>query len=241
MAERDPAAVEAMFDRLAGRYDLLNTVLSAGADGRWRRRAAAAALPTSGRALDVACGSGKLTVALRRRAGEELVVGLDFSARMLAEAKRRSPGPLYVRGDALRLPFRDGAFDALTIAFGLRNLADPGLGMREMRRVLKPGGVAVVLEFVRPLPGPLGRLYRAYLVHVLPRVGGLISGQPAAYRYLSSTVDTYRTPDQLVEMAADAGWHDVRIELLTFGTVGLLTGRAGGERSRGRAGRGRDA
>jgi demethylmenaquinone methyltransferase / 2-methoxy-6-polyprenyl-1,4-benzoquinol methylase len=227
MAERDPAAVEAMFDRLAGRYDLLNTVLSAGGDGRWRRRAAAATrLAAGGRALDVACGSGKLTTDLRRHARGGMVVGLDFSDRMLRVAGRRSPGPAYVRGDALRLPFADASFEAVTIAFGLRNLADPELGMREMRRVLRPDGSALVLEFVRPRPGPTGRLYRAYLVHVLPRVGGLLSGQPAAYRYLSSTVDSYRTPDELVAMARRAGWHDVRIELLNLGTVGLLSGRA---------------
>jgi demethylmenaquinone methyltransferase / 2-methoxy-6-polyprenyl-1,4-benzoquinol methylase len=234
MAERDAAAVQAMFDRLAGRYDLLNTLLSGGADGRWRKRAAATtALERTGRGLDVACGSGKLTAALRRRAREGMVVGLDFSARMLGQAVRRSPGSHYARGDALRLPFGDGTFDAATIAFGLRNLADPELGLREMGRVLRPGGVAVVLEFVRPRRGPLGRLYRAYLVHVLPRLGGLLSGQPAAYRYLSSTVDSYRTPEELVAMAEGAGWLDVRIDLLTFGTVGLLRGRAGGERNPG--------
>jgi demethylmenaquinone methyltransferase / 2-methoxy-6-polyprenyl-1,4-benzoquinol methylase len=218
-----------MFDRLAGRYDLLNTILSGGADGRWRRRTAAAArLAAGGRALDVACGSGKLTAALRRHARAGLVVGLDFSASMLREAARRSPGPAYIRGDALLLPFPDGTFEAVTIAFGLRNLADPELGMREMRRVLRPDGVALVLEFVRPQPGLLGRLYRAYLVHALPRIGGLLSGQPAAYRYLSSTVDSYRTPDDLVAMARRAGWEGVRIELLTLGTVGLLSGRAPG-------------
>jgi demethylmenaquinone methyltransferase/2-methoxy-6-polyprenyl-1,4-benzoquinol methylase len=173
----------------------------------------------------VACGSGKLTTALRRHAHTGFVVGLDFSAGMLREAAKRSPGPSYARGDALRLPLADGVFDAATIAFGLRNLADPELGMREMRRVLQPDGVALVLEFVRPRPGPLGRLYRAYQVHVLPRIGGLLSGQPAAYRYLSSTVDSYRTPEQLVAMARRAGWEDVRIELLTLGTVGLLSGR----------------
>ena len=234
MAERDPAAVEAMFDRLAGRYDLLNTVLSAGGDGRWRRRTAAAArLAAGGRALDVACGSGKLSAELRRQSRGLMVVGLDFSARMLREAARKSPGPRYVRGDALRLPFADSSFEAVTIAFGLRNLADPELGMQEMRRVLSPDGTALVLEFVRPSPGPTGRLYRTYLVHVLPRVGGLLSGQPAAYRYLSSTVDSYRTPDELVAMARRAGWQDVRIELLNLGTVGLLSGRAPGETSSG--------
>jgi demethylmenaquinone methyltransferase / 2-methoxy-6-polyprenyl-1,4-benzoquinol methylase len=225
LAERDPAAVQAMFDRLAGRYDLLNTVLSAGNDGRWRRRTAAVSgLVAGGSALDVACGSGKLTSALRRRAPGGLVVGMDFSGRMLAEAGRKAPGPSYVRGDALRLPFPDAVFDAVTIAFGLRNLADPELGLREMLRVLKPGGRALVLEFVRPQPGPLGQLYRRYLLHLLPRIGGLLSGQRQAYRYLSSTVDSYRTSEQLLELAGRAGWQAVSIDLLTLGTVGLLSG-----------------
>jgi demethylmenaquinone methyltransferase/2-methoxy-6-polyprenyl-1,4-benzoquinol methylase len=216
-----------MFDQLSGRYDLLNTVLSGGTDGRWRRRTAAASgLGPGGRALDVACGSGKLTAELARLAGGGLVVGMDFSGRMLLEAQRKEPGPSYARGDALRLPFPDRTFDAVTIAFGLRNLADPELGLREMARVLKPGGRAVVLEFVRPRPGPLGRLYRAYLVHVLPVVGGLLSGQPRAYRYLSSTVDSYLAPEELVELAQKAGWRDANIRLLTLDTVGVLSGRA---------------
>jgi len=227
VAERDAAAVRVMFDRIAGRYDLLNTVLSFGADGRWRRLAArAAAPPASGTALDVACGSGKLSGELGRLAPGGLVVGLDFSGRMLEVAGTRVRGPRYVRGDGLRLPFGDASFDAATIAFGLRNLADPELGLREMRRVLRPGGRAVVLEFVRPRPGPLGAAYRGYLVHILPRLGGWISGAPDAYRYLSATVGSYRTPEELVTLAGRAGWRDPAIRLLTLGTVGLLTGRA---------------
>lgn len=214
-----------MFDRLAPRYDLLNTVLSAGSDARWRRRTArATGLGPGGRALDVACGSGKLTAELRRLAGGGLVVGLDFSARMLGVAAREAPGAFRVRGDGLRLPFADGVFDAATVAFGLRNFADPELGLREMLRVLRPGGRAAVLEFVRPRPGPLGGAYRAYLVHVLPRIGGWISGQPGAYRYLSDTVDAYLRPEELVGLASRAGWRSAGIGLLTFGTVGLLTG-----------------
>jgi demethylmenaquinone methyltransferase/2-methoxy-6-polyprenyl-1,4-benzoquinol methylase len=226
LAERDPAAVQAMFDRLAGRYDLLNTVLSGGSDGRWRRRTAVTTgLRPGGRALDVACGSGKLTQELRELAGPGLVVGLDFSAIMLRVAGARAAGPAYVRGDALRLPFPDGSFDAVTVAFGLRNFADPQLGLSEMLRVLKVGGRALVLEFVRPHRGPLGRVYRAYLLHLLPRIGGLLSRQPNAYRYLVATVDSYRTPGQLVELASVAGWREARIQLLTFGTVGLLSGQ----------------
>jgi demethylmenaquinone methyltransferase / 2-methoxy-6-polyprenyl-1,4-benzoquinol methylase len=225
LAERDAAAVQAMFDRIARRYDLLNTVLSFGADARWRRRAARAARPPAdGSALDVACGSGKLTAELRRLAASGLVVGLDFSGGMLRVAAAGAPGPRYVRGDGLCLPFADGTFDAVTVAFGLRNFADPERGLCEMRRVLRPGGRAVVLEFVRPRRGPVGAAYRAYLVHVLPRIGGRVSGDASAYRYLSQTVDAYRTPEELVELAAAAGWREPRIDLLTLGTVGVLAG-----------------
>jgi demethylmenaquinone methyltransferase/2-methoxy-6-polyprenyl-1,4-benzoquinol methylase len=227
LAERDPAAVQVMFDRLAGRYDLLNTVLSGGSDARWRRVAARkSGLKPGGRALDVATGSGKLALELLRLAGPEgEVVGLDFSAGMLEIARSHAPGPRYVQGDALSLPFQDGDFDAATIAFGLRNLADPQRGLEEMRRVLRDNGRAVVLEFVRPRPGLVGSAYRAYLKHGLPRIGGLVSGQRQAYRYLSDTIDAYRTPAELVELARRAGWRNTRIDLLTLGTVGLLSGQ----------------
>ncbi len=226
MPERDAAAVQAMFDRLAGRYDLLNTVLSGGSDGRWRRAAArSTGLRPGGRALDVACGSGKLALELvKLGAPGGLVVGLDFSAGMLEVAAARAPGPRYVRGDALGLPFADAAFDATTIAFGLRNLADPGRGLSEMLRVTRPGGRVVVLEFVKPRPTLAGRTYRAYLAHGLPRIGGLVSGQPRAYRYLSDTIDSYRSPEELLALARGAGWHRPTIRLLTLGTVGLLAG-----------------
>jgi len=226
VAERNPAAVQAMFDRLASRYDLVNTILSGGSDARWRRRTArAAGLRAGSRALDVACGSGKLTRELLKATGSTgLVVGLDFSGSMLRVASGRGAGPTYVRGDALHLPFEDRAFDAVTVAFGLRNFADPERGLREMARVLRPGGRALVLEFVRPRPGPVGVVYRAYLRHGLPHVGGLISGQPRAYRYLSDSVDAYHTPAELLDLSARAGWRGSRIELLTQGTVGLLSG-----------------
>jgi demethylmenaquinone methyltransferase/2-methoxy-6-polyprenyl-1,4-benzoquinol methylase len=213
-----------MFDRIARRYDLVNTVLSAGTDAGWRRRAArATGLGAGGSALDVACGSGKLTAALSRLAGSNgRVVGLDFSAHMLAVARRDHPGIEFVEGDALNLPFDDSSFDASTIAFGLRNLADPVRGLHEMLRVVKRR--AVVLEFVRPPQGPVGTAYRLYLKTLLPAIGGAISGQPSAYRYLSDTVDSYRTPDELRAMAAAAGWRDVRFEALAMGTVGVLSG-----------------
>ena len=224
--ERDAPAVRSMFDRIAGRYDLLNTILSAGADGRWRRRAAGSTrLRPGGSALDVACGSGRLTAELARVAGGSgRVVGLDFSPRMLEVARRQEPGLEFVEGDALQLPYGDGEFDATTMAFGLRNLADPGHGLAEMRRVAREGGRMVVLEFVRPPRNLVGAAYRLYLTQVLPRVGGLVSGDAAAYRYLSDTVDAYRTPEQLRDLATAAGWREVEYRGLMLGTVGLLSG-----------------
>ena len=215
-----------MFDRIARRYDLVNTVLSGGTDGGWRRRAArATALASGGSALDVACGSGKLTAELSRIAGRGgHVVGLDFSPQMLEVARRDHPGIEFLEGDALKLPFDNAEFDASTIAFGLRNLSDPIAGLREMRRIVKPGGRSVVLEFVRPPQNLVGGAYRLYLRTLLPAVGGAISGQPAAYRYLSDTVDSYRTPDELRAMALAAGWSHVAYKGLAMGTVGLVIG-----------------
>ncbi len=213
-----------MFDRIARRYDLVNTVLSAGTDQGWRRRAAReTGLKAGGSALDVACGSGKLTAVLARIAGPTgRVVGLDFSPEMLVVARRERPGIEFMEGDALNLPFDDASFDAATIAFGLRNLADPVRGLREMLRMVKSR--AVVLEFVKPPPGLVGRAYRLYLKSLLPAIGGVVSGERAAYRYLSDTVDSYRTPGELVEMITAAGWLQPRIQLLAMGTVAVLAG-----------------
>jgi demethylmenaquinone methyltransferase/2-methoxy-6-polyprenyl-1,4-benzoquinol methylase len=215
-----------MFDRIAGRYDLVNTVLSGGTDGGWRKRAArATGLAPGGSAVDVACGSGKLTAVLAGIAGTRgRVVGLDFSPRMLEIARRDHPGIEFLEGDALKLPFADASFDASTMAFGLRNLADPVNGLREMQRVVKPGGRSVVLEFVRPPKNLVGGAYRLYLRTLLPAVGGAISGQPAAYRYLSDTVDSYRTPNELRAMARAAGWASVAYRGLAMGTVGIISG-----------------
>jgi demethylmenaquinone methyltransferase/2-methoxy-6-polyprenyl-1,4-benzoquinol methylase len=213
-----------MFNHIARRYDLVNTVLSGGTDAGWRKRAArTTGLTADGSALDIACGSGKLTAELARRAGSKgRVVGLDFSVAMLEVARRDHPGIEFVEGDALNLPFDDASFDVSTIAFGLRNLADPVRGLREMLRVVKRR--AVVLEFVRPPDGPVGTAYRMYLKTLLPAIGGAISGQPSAYRYLSDTVDSYRTPGELRAMAVAAGWVHVEYDGLAMGTVGVLSG-----------------
>jgi demethylmenaquinone methyltransferase/2-methoxy-6-polyprenyl-1,4-benzoquinol methylase len=227
ISERDPQAVRAMFDRIAGRYDLVNTVLSGGTDAGWRKKAARMTmLKAGGSALDVACGSGKLTAELARIVGGKgRAVGLDFSAQMLDVARRDHPGIEFIEGDALNLPFDDASFDAATIAFGLRNLANPVRGLVEMLRVVRRR--AVVLEFVRPPQGAIGTAYRLYLKTLLPAIGGAISGQPSAYRYLSDTVDSYRTPDELRAMATAAGWGEVHFTGLAMGTVGILSGEKG--------------
>ncbi len=215
-----------MFDRIARRYDLVNTVLSGGTDAGWRRRAARETLlGRGGSALDVACGSGKLTAELAKLSGGGRVVGLDFSPEMLAIARRAHPAIEFdiqwILGDALKLPFPDSSFDAVTIAFGLRNLADPVRGLKEMIRVARR---AVVLEFVRPPKGVAGGVYRLYLRTLLPAIGGAISGDRSAYRYLSETVDSYRTPGELGDMAMAAGWSNVRFRGLALRMVGILSG-----------------
>lgn len=183
-------AVQSMFAQIAPRYDRANRVLSFGIDQRWRRRAAAAAAvhPTDV-VLDLACGTGDLSLLLQRRVSTP-VTGADFTWEMLPIAARktakRHAAARYVCADALRLPFADATFDAVTIAFGIRNLDDPVAGLREMARVVRPGGRVVVLEFGQPT-GLFGRAYRAYARHVMPRVGGLVTGARAAYEYLPRT------------------------------------------------------
>jgi demethylmenaquinone methyltransferase/2-methoxy-6-polyprenyl-1,4-benzoquinol methylase len=214
-----------MFDRIAGRYDLVNTVLTAGADARWRRHAAQMTrLRRGGSAVDIACGSGTLTAELARLAGSSgRVVGIDFSDRMLEVARRRNPSLEFIRGDALDLPFRDAQFQVATMAFGLRNLADPRRGLREMVRV---AARAVVLEFVKPPPTAFGHAYRVYLRSVVPMVGAALTGDRAAYRYLSDTVDHYLLPEELEALAEAAGWRRRQVLTRMGGTVAVLAGDA---------------
>ena len=223
--ERVAPAIESMFDAIAQRYDLVNTLTSFGADGRWRKRTVRC-LQISARdlVLDVACGSGRLAAALSR-AGPALVSGLDFSSAMLAICGNYAPAVARVRGDALALPYGDGSFSACTIAFGLRNLPDPARALAEMSRILTPGGRLAILEFLRPGQGPWGRLYRWYLRAILPKVGGLLTGNATAYSYLQSTIDSYLTLPQLSRLLTEAGFERPNSKALTMGTVGLLVAR----------------
>jgi demethylmenaquinone methyltransferase / 2-methoxy-6-polyprenyl-1,4-benzoquinol methylase len=220
-----------MFGGIARRYDLLNHLLSLNLDATWRRRAAVeAGHERSSRMLDLCGGTGDLSVALARRdEPPSLVVCCDFSHPMLALAgpkfarKGVSDRCVTVEGDALRLPFRDGSFDAVTIAFGVRNLADMRAGFKEILRVLAPGGRLVVLEFSRPIGPLLSRLYGFYLKAVVPRLGDGASGRRGAYVYLARTIGEFPAPDLLAGMIRETGFAAVGWRPLTFGIVCVHT------------------
>lgn len=222
-----------MFDRIAHRYDLLNRLLSMGRDVAWRKRMARH-LP-DGEALevlDLATGTADVLLFLERCSSERIAggVGVDPSMGMLGFGKkkiaRRGLGGKHrlVRGDGRALPFRDACFDAVTISFGIRNVADVGAGLREMRRALKPGGRALILEFSLPRNALFRRLYLFYFRHVLPRIGGLISGDFQAYRYLNATVETFPYGEAFLALMREAGFAEARAHPLTLGIATLYTG-----------------
>jgi len=223
--------VREMFTRIAPRYDLLNHLLSGQMDKRWRARAACELKPILNRAdarvLDVCCGTGDLAFSLAR-AGKAEIIGADFSHAMLtrargkagAEANGSAPVPFF-EADALRLPFADASFDLVTTAFGFRNLANYEAGLGEFLRVLKPGGSLAILEFTEPAPGLLGGAYRFYCQTVLPKIGGWISGDPAAYAYLPKSVSRFFHPPELADLMKKVGYPEVRIVLMMLKSVAL--------------------
>ncbi len=222
--------VREMFAKIAARYDLLNHILSANVDKRWRRLVAqtiAQELPHGGRILDVACGTGDLSLTLFERTGAN-VVGSDFCRPMLDIAKRKaaSKGSIpFVEGDALNLPFREGSFNAVTIGFGLRNLADVEKGLQELYRVLGSNGRVAVLEFSQPVIPGFSLLFRLYFQKLLPLIGGLISGSRHAYEYLPDSVSSFPNQEKLAEMMRSVGLVDVRYQNLTGGVAALHLGR----------------
>ena len=229
--------VRDMFTEIAPRYDLLNHLLSLQLDRLWRARAAKYLRPVflgrEARVLDLCCGTGDLAIALNRRYWAR-IVGVDFAHSMLVRARKKSArlhGPALVQlrpigffeADALRLPFADASFDLVTSAFGFRNLANYEAGLREIQRVLKPGGTVAILEFTEPPDGRLGDLYRWYFCKVLPTIGGLISGDRSAYTYLPRSVARFFLPPELAALMSAVGYSSVDYRVWTFGTVAFHT------------------
>jgi demethylmenaquinone methyltransferase / 2-methoxy-6-polyprenyl-1,4-benzoquinol methylase len=219
-----------MFANISARYDLLNHLLSGNTDKRWRRKVAQQFhdVPAEGGLiLDVACGTGDLALALFE-ATQARVVGTDFCRPMLEIANRKAAGRghaiPFIEGDALHLPFSDGAFDGVTIAFGLRNLASVERGLKELLRVLKPGGRTAVLEFSKPrVPGFRG-LFQFYFARVLPFLGGVVSGSKSAYEYLPDSVSRFPDQKQLATMMRNAGFENVHYLNLTGGIAAVHSG-----------------
>ena len=217
--------VEAMFDRIAGVYDRMNAVMTAGMHERWRERAADLACVRPGeRALDVATGTGDLAVALARRVGPGgEVVGVDFSEGMLAVARAKAPTLRFEAGNALALPYPDAAFDAATVGFGARNFADLDRGLAEMVRVVRPGGRVVVLEITSPRRPPLSWFFGLWFDRIVPRLGRL-AGDPEAYAYLPSSVRRFPGPEGLAGALVRAGLGSVRWVVTAGGIIALHVG-----------------
>jgi demethylmenaquinone methyltransferase/2-methoxy-6-polyprenyl-1,4-benzoquinol methylase len=217
--------VQAMFDRIAGVYDLMNSVMTAGLHHRWRERAAdMAALEPGDSALDVATGTGDLAIELCRRVGAEgEVVGSDFSERMLELARQKAPELRFEHGNALALPYEDGSFDAATVGFGARNFSDLPQGLREMARVVRPGGRVVILEITTPERPPLSWFFRLWFDRVVPMLGRF-AGDPDAYSYLPSSVRRFPNARGLGAAMTAVGMVDVRWLLTAGGIIAIHVG-----------------
>jgi demethylmenaquinone methyltransferase/2-methoxy-6-polyprenyl-1,4-benzoquinol methylase len=229
----EKAAVRSMFDRIAPRYDLLNRLLSARTDVRWRRQAVDLLdLPASSRVLDLCTGTADLLIEALRRDPGHTGLGVDLSQGMLRlgagklDRERLGRRGWFVGGDGEELPVREGLFDGALVAFGIRNVGEPLAALREVRRVLRPGGRFVVLEFSMP-QGALGRAYRFYFTRVLPRIGGLVSGDSSAYAYLPASVAGFPSPEGFAALMEEAGFEGVRWRLLTGGIACLHAGEKG--------------
>jgi demethylmenaquinone methyltransferase / 2-methoxy-6-polyprenyl-1,4-benzoquinol methylase len=219
----DPDAVRQMFDGIVPFYDVMNRVMTAGLDQAWRRRAAEAVVEPGGRVLDACCGTGDLALACARAGGR--VTGLDFSERMLERAREKAPEIEWVHGDLLALPFAEAAFDAATVGFGVRNVADLEAGFRELRRVLRPGGRLACLEITRP-QGLLSPFFRVWFDGVVPVLGKVVPGGEA-YTYLPASVRRFPGPRELAALLDRAGFTEIRWIMLGGGIVALHTATAG--------------
>ena len=226
-AEDHARRVREMFAKISPRYDLLNHLLSANIDLRWRRRVVRKLKPLltkDARVLDVGCGTGDLSIELFEKTAAQ-VTGIDFCRPMLTLAQAKAPRLAFIEGDALRLPFADASFEGLTIGFALRNLASVEDGLGELLRVLKPNGVVAILEFSQPVGGLFRSLVGFYNRRLLPRIGGLLSGSRGAYEYLPDSISKFPNQETLAGMMRAAGFEDVRFENLSGGIAALHTGR----------------
>jgi demethylmenaquinone methyltransferase/2-methoxy-6-polyprenyl-1,4-benzoquinol methylase len=219
----EPDAVRAMFDRIVPVYDVMNRVMTAGLDRRWRNLAAASVVRPGDRVLDACCGTGEFAIADARAGGR--VTALDFSQRMLDRARKKAPELEWVLGDLLALPFPDGTFDAATVGFGVRNLPEVEPGLRELRRVLRPGGRLACLEITRPR-GVLRPFFRLWFDGLVPFAGKLLPGGEA-YSYLPASVRRFPGPEDLAACLARSGFREIRWRLLGGGIVALHTASAG--------------
>ena len=217
-----PDGVRSMFDRIAPVYDAMNRIMTAGLDRTWRRLAVEAVVQPGDRVLDACCGTGDLALAAEREGG--IVTGLDFSAEMLVRARRKSGSITWVQGDLLALPFEDASFDAATVGFGVRNVADLEAGLRELRRVLRPGGRLAILEITQPR-GPLRPFFSLWFDRIVPLLGKVLPGGKA-YTYLPASVRRFPGADGLAALMHDAGFGDVRVRLLGGTIVALHAGTA---------------
>ncbi|HEX3739471.1 MAG TPA: bifunctional demethylmenaquinone methyltransferase/2-methoxy-6-polyprenyl-1,4-benzoquinol methylase UbiE [Terriglobales bacterium] len=232
-SDRESAAraVREMFTAIAPRYDLLNHLLSANVDKLWWRRTARSFADILARpdaqVLDLCCGTGDMALALRKQSRQAEITGADFSHTMLVLAsKKKSAGhPIrWIEADALQLPFPDQSFDLVTSAFGFRNLADYDAGLREILRVLRPGGECGILEFSEP-QGIMGKIYDVYFKCILPQIGRLISGNNGAYSYLPASVERFPTPREILARMTALGFADPSWAQYTFGIAGLFRGK----------------
>jgi demethylmenaquinone methyltransferase / 2-methoxy-6-polyprenyl-1,4-benzoquinol methylase len=227
IAEEHARRVREMFAKISPRYDVLNHLLSANIDKRWRRRVVnelKPLLPEDARVLDVGCGTGDLSLELFENTAAR-ITGLDFCAPMLNFAKIKAPQVQFIEGDALRLPFAEASFDGLTIGFALRNLASVERGLSELLRVLKPNGIVAILEFSRPVVPLFGQLVGLYYRRLLPWIGGIVSGSRDAYEYLPDSISKFPDQQTLAAMMREAGFEDVRFDNLSGGIAALHTGR----------------
>jgi len=232
--ERKASYVREMFSRIARHYDLMNRLMTFGRDRVWRRYAVEQAIPASshkgqaGRILDVATGTGELALEVLRQHSDLQVVGLDFVPEMLAQAQQKAvdagTAVDLLAGDALRIPFTDGTFDAIVTGFALRNVTNIPAAFSEMARVTRSGGRIACLEIAKPRLPLFCHLYAFYFFRLVPLLGGWIAGQRLAYTYLPHSLTTFLTPDEIATVMGQAGWHDVSYRRLMLGTVVLHVG-----------------